>query len=197
MTVDPKTIAIYDLKADDYVQMLGRTAPDRQLSDFIKALEPGGRVLDLGTGPGKSAAALADRGFRVEAWDLSQAMLDIASQHSGVATRKAGFDDLDGDAIYQGIWANFSLLHAERQDFTRHLAAIHRALVPGGVFHIGMKLGEDAGRDALGRFYTYYQKDELEGLLADAGFTTITTSLGRDSGLSGEVSPWITILSHA
>jgi len=197
MTGDAETIAIYDAKADDYRQMLKRTAPDKQLSQFIDAVKPGGRVLDLGTGPGNSAGIMAAQGLVVEAWDLSQSMLDLARQHTGVQTRQAGFGDLTATAHYEGIWANFSLLHAQRDAFGSHLAAIHRALRPGGAFHIGMKLGTGAERDKLGRYYTYYEQDELTALLTEVGFTLNTTSLGRGSGLSDEVSPWMTILSNA
>ena len=62
-----------------------------------------------------------------------------------------------------------SLLHARPEDFPAHLRAIHRALVPGGIFHIGMKLGEGTRRDRLDRYYAYYSQDDLTEHLADAG----------------------------
>lgn len=54
-----------------------------------------------------------------------------------------------------------------------------------------MKLGEGEQRDPLGRLYTYYQEDELEEFLGNAGFSIdeITTGLGR--GLEGKMEPWI------
>ncbi len=48
---------------------------------FLQAhLPPSGRVLDLGGGPGRYAAWLADRGYRVTLADLSPNLLELAHQ---------------------------------------------------------------------------------------------------------------------
>ncbi len=194
---DKTTIDTYDARAEDYAAMLSKGAPDRQLLEFMDSVAPGGAVLDLGAGPGRAAGVMAARGFVVEAWDMSAEMLRLAARQPGVTTRLAGFDDLDTVAAYDGIWANFSLLHARREEFARHLSAVRRALRPGGAFHIGMKLGAGSGRDKIGRFYTYYDQADLTDRLGRAGFKIATVALGEDAGLSGEISPWITVLSHA
>ena len=100
-------------------------------------------------------------------------------------------------SVYDGVWANFSLLHAAREDFPRHLAAIQKALKPGGAFHIALKAGTGAERDRIGRHYTYYTEDELTGLLKAAGFTVGSYRRGRDKGLSGEDADWISTTAHA
>lgn len=194
---DKTTIATYDARADDYARMLTRSTPDQQLLDFMELVVPGGKVLDLGAGPGQAAGIMAARGFAVDAWDMSTQMLRRAEKHPGVTATHAGFDDLEAFQTFDGIWANFSLLHANRDDFQRHLDAVHRALRPGGAFHIGMKIGSGSGRDKLGRFYTYYDQTDLSERLTRAGFKMKTVSLGSGSGLAGDVSPWITVLSHA
>ena len=60
-----------------------------------------------------------------------------------------------------------------------------------------MKLGEGEQRDKIGRFYAYYSQDELSDLLGAADFKVIDFTLGEGGGLSGEVTPWITILARA
>ena len=69
---------------------------------------------------------------------------------------KAANDEIDGEDLYDGIWANFSLLHAPRAAFPLHLMALKRAIKPGGLLHLGMKLGEGEGRDGLGRDHFVY-----------------------------------------
>lgn len=194
---DRETIEIYNQRAADYAELThaeGRIDPS--LAGFIAALPAGGHVLDLGCGPGNAAAALVARGFTVEAVDASSEMVALAAQAPGVTARVATFDEIGGQAVYDGIWANFSLLHAPRADMPRHLAAIHTALKPGGVFHIGMKLGDDSARDGLGRFYTYYAEDELTDLLEQIGFAIDDRRHGRDKGLDGTMDNWICLRAH-
>ena len=195
---DEATIRVYDQRAGEYAGLTdGYNSADPQLTAFIAAVPAGGRVLDLGCGPGTAVAVMAQAGLRVEAVDASAEMVALAAQHPGVTARQGTFDDIAENAAFDGIWANFSLLHAPRDDFPRHLAALHRALKPGGVFHIGMKLGQGEGRDRLGRHYAYYGEDELKILLRDAGFTVTGHRLGSGSGLDGSVSDWIVVAAHA
>lgn len=194
---DAETIAIYDAQADKYARMTASEARDRQLLAFIKALPSGGRVLDLGCGPGIASHVMAKAGLQVDATDASAEMVTMAATHPGVTAWQATFDQIRGAALYDGIWANFSLLHAPRAAMPRHLAALHQAIKPGGRFHIGVKTGTGESRDALGRFYTYYTEEELIGLLADAGFTTTNKTTGEGAGLSGEIAPWIVLTAHA
>jgi SAM-dependent methyltransferase len=194
---DPATIGIYDSRAADYAALNDDyNVSDPRLAAFIAACPVGGRVLDLGCGPGAAAAEMARAGLRVEALDASAAMVAMAARHAGVSARQATFDDIDGCAAYDGIWANFSLLHAPRATLPRHLSALHRALKPGGVFFIGMKLGRGEARDRLGRFYTYVTAEDLNRLLTDAGFTIDDRRFGSGPGLDGSISDWISVAAH-
>lgn len=191
-----ETLAIYDAKAADYAAMSESLGEFRELEGFAAALPEAGRVLDLGCGPGFYAGWLARQGFVVEATDGSAEMVALAREQDGVAARQARFDELDAVAGYDGIWANFSLLHAPKAEMPGLLGRIRRAGKPGVVFHIGMKLGEGEGPDAIGRFYAYYSEDELEGMLRDAGFEVSKRRRGRGRGLSGEMAAHVTMLCH-
>lgn len=193
---DAETLSVYDRKAAEYRDLTARNEIDPDLARFLKALPAGSDVLDLGCGPGAAAAHMAAAGHRVTATDASPEMVKLAGAHPGVTARLATFDDIDEVAAYDAIWANFSLLHAPRAEMPRHLAALRRALRPGGLFHIGMKTGQGEARDALGRRYTYYTEDELSDLLRAAGFTPTASRRGKDTGLDGTVAPWVTIAAH-
>jgi len=193
---DAQTLAVYDVKIDDYLR-LTQAPPSKSLLAFIKSIPEGGRVLDLGCGPGFAAAEMARHGCNVEAIDGSAEMVAAASKHSGVIARQATFDELPAQATYYGIYANFSLLHAKRADFNRHIQACYAALHSGGIFHLAMKLGTGEKRDALGRFYTYYTADELKHILTQAGFTPTFEREGKEKGLAGDVEPFIMMAAHA
>lgn len=194
---DDQTIGIYDARAAEYAQTNHDfSVGDPNLAAFITLCPAGGYVLDLGCGPGTHAQVMVQAGLRVDAVDGSAGMIDLASALPGVSARQALFDDISCEDVYDGVWANFSLLHAAKTDFPRHLRRLHRALKPGGVFSIGMKIGQQDGRDRMGRMYSYYTADELEQHVTDAGFTVADRSFGRGKGLDGSYSDWMVILSH-
>lgn len=191
MSRDDETLAVYNAQAQKYAQMV-EAEPTPGLSEFIAALQPGARVLDLGCGPGQCAADMAARGLTVEGTDASPEMVALTLAR-GIPARVAQFSDLTDTAVYHGIWANFSLLHLSKSDLPRTLSRIHTALIPGGLFHIGTKLGMGEHRDGLGRFYAYYTEDELLQHLTSAGFTAERTTHGEGKGLSGQIDPWIVV----
>lgn len=185
---DPDTIAVYDARAADYAARFAAVPPD--LAPFAALLPEGARVLDLGCGPGHCAAWLAARGVEAHAWDASQAMVDLAAAHPGVRARLATFDDLDGVADWDGVWASFSLLHAPRAAFGGLLGAIARATRTGGAVHVAMKTGAGEARDGIGRRYSYVSEAEMRDHMERAGLRLRATRRGADAGLSGEVAPW-------
>lgn len=194
---DPRTIAVYDARARDYDSLFGRDRPDRHLQAFIDLLPARARVLDLGCGPANASALLRDAGMMPDPVDASPEMVRLANERHAIGARRATFDDIDAVALYHGVWANFSLLHAPRTDLPRHLAALHRALRPGGILHLGMKTGAGEGRDRLGRFYTYVSLPEITGLVASAGFTRIVTEEGAEVGLAGTNDPFVILRAQA
>ncbi|PRY20265.1 ubiquinone/menaquinone biosynthesis C-methylase UbiE [Aliiruegeria haliotis] len=188
---DRKTIEVYDTGATDYADRLTSDKPYPRLEAFIDAMPEGGRVLDLGCGPGNAAARMMARGLKADALDASEAMAALALERYGVSVRVGTFDDITGAEIYDGVWAHFSLLHAPRKAFPRHLAAIRTALKAGGRFMVAMKSGEGEGADSLGRFYSYYGEEELVGMLEAAGFEVFEREFGEDKGFAGKLDPWI------
>lgn len=194
---DPETLAVYAAKVDEYAALTdAANQHDPLLTAFIADLPEGAHVLDLGCGPGQAAARMAEAGCRATATDAVPGMIALAAAHPGVTARLATFDDLTEVATYDGIWANFSLLHAPRADMPRHLAALHRALKPKGLLHIALKSGEGEKRDPIGRRYTYYTDAALTGLLTQAGFTVTARATGREKGLDGVPADWIALRAY-
>ncbi len=194
MSADRETLTVYEDQVQAYAERVANDAVPG-LEAFLDMLPAGGRLLDLGCGPGHVARVMIEAGFGVDATDASPAMV-AAARDAGVPARVATFDEIAGEDVYDGVWANFSLLHAPRAAFPFHLMAIHRALKPGGLLHIGMKLGDGEGRDRLGRFYTYYTEDDLVRHLTMTGFTPGATFRGSGIGLEGTRQPWIWVQAH-
>lgn len=192
MTTDPETIGVYDAQSKDYAALTRKEANDPELVAFIARLPQKAHVLDLGCGPGHCAAAMISAGMVVDAVDASREMVKLAHK-ARVPARIARFSDIDENAVYDGIWASFSLLHAPRDEFPGLLNALYKATKPNGLLFLGMKLGEGESRDAIGRFYSYYSEEELRDYLTNAGFSGLQTSVGSGKGLAGDTSDFIKI----
>ena len=197
--MDTETIKYYDKSAESYLDKVCNTYPDSDLLSFINSIKSGGTVLDLGCGPGNSSAMMQTAGLNVQASDCSQKMVDIAKNKFNVDAIKAEFKELSEINLYDGVWANFSLLHAPRSEMLSNLNKINRSLKKKGYLHIGLKIGNGEKRDTLGRQYTYYQPKELKSLLISAGFTINTIRLDMDGAISmtGMIEPFMIVTAYA
>lgn len=190
---DRETLQVYADKAADYAKLVSKANADPSLQRFIAAMPEGGTVLDIGCGPGFAAAAMAQEGLIAHAWDPVPEMLELARSHNGVTARQASYSDLTESAVYDGIWANFSMLHTPLGQWPDQFTAIRTALKPGGILHFGTKLGTGESRDSIGRLYSYMTEDALTDLLTHTGFDIQYSRTGEEAGLSGEVAPFIVL----
>lgn len=193
---DQQTINVYDDSIESYAKLVDALPDIEGLTRFMASLHKGAKVLDFGCGTGAFAAKMRADGLEPVCLDASPEMVETARRKYGLTAILAGFEDLDEADVYDGIWANFSLLHAPKADFPRHLQAIHKALKSSGCFYIALKCGTGEARDKLGRFYAYYEPDELRQRLDEAGFDIADTHVGAGKGLAGSVDEWIGMLCH-
>ena len=106
----------------------GRDRMRQSILDMLPLELSGRRVLDAGCGTGALAAALAARGARVVAVDLSPTMVELARQRSSAGDGPAMIEFLSGDMTDPGLGqfdhvvAMDSLIHYDTADVVRVLA---------------------------------------------------------------------------
>lgn len=165
--MDEATRQFYARNAQGYVEA-GSDQPGDRLLAFLVALPPRARILELGAGSGRDAAAMLARGFEVDATDGSSELAAQATRRIGKPVRIMTFDALESEADYDAVWACASLLHAPATELTGILAAIHRAMRPGALFVASFKAGTGEGRDGFGRYYNYPSAEALTEHYRDA-----------------------------
>ena len=134
---------------------------------------------------------LKKNGFTPFPVDASLEMVKVAETLLDIKPRKISFDEINEHDFYNAIWANFSLLHIKKNKFCDILKQLFFALKEGGILFFSLKRGVGESRDKLGRFYSYYEKSEVEKLLEKASFRTKTFSKGASTGLAGEKENWM------
>lgn len=198
MSETTATGATYDRIAADYA---ARWSSPAMLAEararFAARVAPGGRVLDIGCGPGWDTARLRELGLRVCGVDYSRGMLAQARLRGGLPLARTDMRRLPvRAAAMDGLWVCASFLHIPRRDGPATLREFHATLRPGGVLYIGVKCGDGerwiGGESGQPRFFTFYREDQIDALLGAAGFTVCEGWIGDDA-LGRE--PWINRLA--
>lgn len=127
------------------------TAAEAEGIALLLGLPAGARVLDLACGHGRHAIPLAERGYRVTGYDLSEAMLeraraDAAARAVAVRWLRGDMRALPFDSEFDAVVNVFTAFgyFDDPADDLETLRRVRRALVPGGRF-----LLETLHRDAL------------------------------------------------
>ncbi len=89
-TYGDRIAAVYD----DHVARLGRASQSAPTADFLEALAPGGRMLELGIGTGRVAIPLVERGVEVHGVDASAAMVTQLRAKPGGADIPVAIGDM-------------------------------------------------------------------------------------------------------
>ena len=129
----------------------------------------GGRLLEIGAGPGHDSAFFASHGLQVVATDLSPAMVGFCRQ-KGVDAHVMDFLHLDFPAgSFDAVYALNCLLHVPNADLPEVLAVIRAVLRPRGWLYLGVYGGngdEGPGRNDRhepARFFSLRTDEQIRG----------------------------------
>ena len=197
MSSDRATLEFYAKEAAAYAARSDKIGVSKNLGMFVGALPSRAAVLDLGCGTGRETRTLIDCGLNVTAVDGSPEMAREAEKRTGRSVRVQLFEELNDIEAFDGIWANASLLHVPRADLAQVFGAVYRALKPNGLLFASFKSGDQEGRDKLGRYYNYLNRDEIEAHLRNAGaWTSLELNESRGKGYDEADSVFVGCLAR-
>lgn len=190
---DAATLAFYADEAPVYAAS-GPDGTSRHLAAFLDLLAPGARILELGCGGGRDAAAMLARGFDVDPTDGTAKLAAAAEARIGRPVRTMRFDALSAAGEYDAVWAHASLLHVPRPGLPDVLGRIHRALRPHGLHFGSYKAGGVEGRDGFGRYFNYPSTAELLEAYSRSGrWEQVAVEEYEGGGYDGRRGPWIAV----
>lgn len=148
----------------------------------------GARALDLGCGTGASSRLLAQVGYEVDAWDVSETAIERAlalSKDCGTAIQfvkgNAIKSALNEPNSYGLVLDFFFLHHVQPNDIEAYFSGIRHVLTPGSTYIVGVFVhgGNSLRRPSLfsAGEVTYWSCSELETQLK--GWRCISAIYGR------------------
>jgi ubiquinone/menaquinone biosynthesis C-methylase UbiE len=206
MKRDPKDVVRegYDKIATQYLESLDSFNNDAELIEFMSLVQPGGRILDAGCGPGEAAQILVNNGFQVVGIDISQKMIELAEQRVPEAEFKVGdMTALDlKDGAFDGIVSTYAVFHVPRNNHFGLFKDFHRLLKKGGPLLISIGTTETDGVwtweefQAVPMFWSYHPPPKTVKFLESAGFEIVFTR-NVEIMFAGEVETHHWILAKA
>ena len=188
---DPGKAADYVAKTKDLVVNL-----DPFLSKLPSGVPPSSlRILDAGCGSGRDTKAFMDRGYRVEAFDASAALVEKARELTKALVIQCLFQDFFVTSPrYDGIWAQASLLHVPRAALPDVIFHLADSLVFGGLLWATFKYGAEPTIDNRGRFFTNMTEDSAKALFRGCPLLErVECEVESGSSSGGEPTSWVTV----
>ncbi len=147
------TLGYYDSNAEAFVESTFGVSMEALYQDFLPYVAVGGHILDAGCGSGRDALFFKQNGYRVSAFDGSQAVTSLARQKTGLSVEHRSFSDIHESITYDGIWACASLLHLLPAEIPEAISRLWNALKPNGALYMSFKVGHGE-RIQDGRHFT-------------------------------------------
>jgi SAM-dependent methyltransferase len=196
------TVASYEAAAEAYAAGQPPMSEDvlTAIDQFVSLLPAEPRVLEIGSGAGRDALALEERGVSVRRTDITPAFVRILREagHDATVADPLTDDLTDPDRVapYDGVWASASLLHVRREDLPQVLANLASITAVGGALHLAVKEGDGArfsvhGNVAGPRHFTFWREPGLRAVLTDAGWAV--RSVVRNLGQRDET--WLDVMA--
>jgi len=150
---------------DDYLKLYkhdqGESSRETQAVIRMLQLQPGQRVLDLACGFGRHSVLLAEKGFAVTGYDISESFLKKARELAdslavGLELQQGDMREIPYDGEYDAVinmFTAFGFFENEEEDL-KVLQGVHKALKPGGQFLMDVINREFALSKTLARRWT-------------------------------------------
>lgn len=129
----------YDKNTDLYIKNTFYCDMSESYKIFLKYLDPCASILDAGCGPGRDSLFFLKEGFKVSAFDNSQAMVDFASTTTGLKVDKKSFLDITYKNQFDAVWASASLLHVSKDNMSQAFKNLYDSLKANGILYCSFK----------------------------------------------------------
>lgn len=183
MDANEKTLGSYNTHVSEYISGTPQeTSGDQKIwiDEVLSQLPPSARILELGSGFGRDAKYIQERGFDITLTDAPAGFVNYLREQGFVAEQLNILQDqIPGK--YDLVFASAVLLHFPPADFEQALRNIKPGLKPNGVFAFSLKkgAGEEWTDSKLGapRYFKYWEIDEVKQVLNAVGMKPLRSGV--------------------
>lgn len=177
-----ETINVYNHDLDSYIKGTPQDYLEnhrpllRWLDSTLQKLPNHAKVLELGSGTGREARYIADKGFDIT---LSDGAHSFVTYLRGLGHKTLLLNILNDPIVdkYDMVLANAVVPHFTSDDLKVVLKKVHNSLNDGGIFAFSAKQGTGEKwvneKFHLKRYIRLWEPDEIKTAVEAAGFTII------------------------
>lgn len=185
---EKNTVDYYDREAENWsTTHHGNNAGsywEDEMGRFHELL-PSGKILEIGSGTGRDAAALIAMGYDYIGTDASKGLLQMAKKRNPNASFfLKSVEELDfPEGNFDGFWTAATLLHIPKDRIGKALTTIRKQVKLGGIGFISVKQGEGEKIDEpTGRWFAYYSQGEFTDILGKNGYEVVESKVKPTEG---------------
>lgn len=190
------TVAGYDASAESYAAETDHAPTPEHveaLERLVAAVGPGGRVLEVASGPGWDADRLEAMGLQVRRTDLSEGFIAF-QRDRGRAVEQLDLITGDLGGPWDGLVALYVIQHIGRDLVDGVITRVAEALRPGGTLLVSWQEGEGehTSMDAEGTYQVIrWREADMVDCLSRHGLAVDWRSL-----FHGREADWITVIAR-
>lgn len=187
------SIDYYNRCAVAYYENTVELNMETMLEQFIELLPESPTVLDMGCGSGRDSLYFIEKGFDVTAIDGAKELCNLAEIHIGQDVLCMNFAEMNFDEVFDGVWANASLLHESDEEIDGILDRVIKSIKPDGILYMSFRYGTFTGiRDD--RFFVDYKMKTMKELIGRHKELEIIEIIRTDDVGDAEKGPeWINV----
>ncbi len=191
-----KNIDFYNQNADLFFNTTFNVDMSQQYLSFLKFLPPKASILDAGCGSGRDSKFFINSGYKLTAFDASEEMVKKASLLCGKNILKMTFNEVNFSEIFDGIWANASLLHLPKEQIKPTIEKLCKALNHKGIFYMSFKYGEFKVTKENGRSFCNMNEAGIKSIINSIPHMQILECTKRKDSRADKETIWLNVITR-
>ncbi len=162
---------------------------------FLKYLEEGDTILDLGCGSGRDSLAFYELGYDVTPLDASEEMCKLAEIHTGIEVLQMAYEDMEFDEVFDGVWGCGAMIHVPEDELEGILKRVIDARCRNGILFLSFREGDFEGFKGE-QYFCEYTEEKLERILKETRRLEIKKLWSSEGQSRNGEERWVNVLAR-